>query len=147
MWGGEGERALAGSALRSPSWQGWLRNNRRALEPGGLPRTRRRGPGPLIITHTHWCLPTCAVFLAPTPQLAPQGPKTLSYNPAENCLLITSDVDGGSYELYQIPKEAARGDTAPVRAPPPCVCSVLHGVVLSWCARRRARVCTGGGGA
>ena len=43
-----------------------------------------------------------------------QGPKTLSYNPAENCLLITSDVDGGSYELYQIPKEAARGDTAPV---------------------------------
>ena len=46
----------------------------------------------------------------------PQGPKTLAYNPAENALLITSDVDGGSYELYAIPKEAARGDTAPVRA-------------------------------
>ncbi|GLI66143.1 hypothetical protein VaNZ11_009877 [Volvox africanus] len=44
---------------------------------------------------------------------ANQGPKTLAYNPAENALLITSDVDGGSYELYSIPKEAARGDTAP----------------------------------
>lgn len=44
---------------------------------------------------------------------ANQGPKTLSYNPAENALLITSDVDGGSYELYMVPKEAARGDTAP----------------------------------
>ncbi|PNH11699.1 Coatomer subunit alpha-1 [Tetrabaena socialis] len=44
---------------------------------------------------------------------ANQGPKTLAYNPAENALLITSDVDGGSYELYAIPKEAARGDTAP----------------------------------
>ena len=44
-----------------------------------------------------------------------QGPKTLSYNPAENALLITSDVDGGSFELYIVPKEAARGDTAPVR--------------------------------
>lgn len=42
-----------------------------------------------------------------------QGPKTLAYNPAENALLITSDVDGGSYELYMIPKESARGDTAP----------------------------------
>ncbi|PNW73616.1 hypothetical protein CHLRE_13g565850v5 [Chlamydomonas reinhardtii] len=44
---------------------------------------------------------------------ANQGPKTLAYNPAENALLITSDVDGGSFELYAIPKEAARGDTAP----------------------------------
>ncbi|GAX83376.1 hypothetical protein CEUSTIGMA_g10801.t1 [Chlamydomonas eustigma] len=44
---------------------------------------------------------------------ANQGPKTLSYNPAENALLVTSDVDGGSYELYIVPKEAARGDTAP----------------------------------
>ncbi|MEW5314346.1 MAG: hypothetical protein WDW38_005854 [Sanguina aurantia] len=42
-----------------------------------------------------------------------QGPKTLAYNPAENALLITSDVDGGSFELYIIPKESARGDTAP----------------------------------
>ncbi len=47
-----------------------------------------------------------------------QGPKTMAYNPAENALLITSDVDGGSYELYMIPKESARGDTAPVSASP-----------------------------
>ncbi|KXZ49727.1 hypothetical protein GPECTOR_20g584 [Gonium pectorale] len=33
-------------------------------------------------------------------------------NPAENALLITSDVDSGSYELYSIPKETARGDSA-----------------------------------
>ncbi len=43
-----------------------------------------------------------------------QGPKTLAYNPAESAVLITSDVDGGSYELYLVPKESARGDTAPV---------------------------------
>eukprot|EP00197_Chlamydomonas_leiostraca_P002770 CAMPEP_0202857082 /NCGR_PEP_ID=MMETSP1391-20130828/157_1 /ASSEMBLY_ACC=CAM_ASM_000867 /TAXON_ID=1034604 /ORGANISM="Chlamydomonas leiostraca, Strain SAG 11-49" /LENGTH=1227 /DNA_ID=CAMNT_0049535841 /DNA_START=68 /DNA_END=3751 /DNA_ORIENTATION=+ len=41
------------------------------------------------------------------------GPKTLAYNPAESALLITSDAEGGSYELYMIPKESARGDTAP----------------------------------
>eukprot|EP00983_Pelagomonas_calceolata_P035347 1105596-Pelagomonas_calceolata.AAC.5 len=43
-----------------------------------------------------------------------QGPKTLAYNPAENALLITSDLDGGSFELYIVPKETARGDSAPV---------------------------------
>eukprot|EP00798_Chlamydomonas_sp_ICE-L_P024536 gene24537-10141_t len=42
-----------------------------------------------------------------------QGTKTLAYNPAENAVLVTSDADGGSYELYMIPKESARGDTAP----------------------------------
>ncbi|GFH20541.1 coatomer subunit alpha, partial [Haematococcus lacustris] len=41
------------------------------------------------------------------------GPKTLHYNPAENALLITSDAEGGSFELYILPKEAARGDTTP----------------------------------
>ncbi|KAI6677658.1 hypothetical protein NL676_038454 [Syzygium grande] len=40
-----------------------------------------------------------------------QCPKTLSYSPTENAVLICSDVDGGSYELYVIPKDAAsRGD-------------------------------------
>lgn len=43
-----------------------------------------------------------------------QAPRTLSYNPAENAVLLTSDVDGGSYELYKIPKDA-RGDSTPVR--------------------------------
>ncbi|OAY82192.1 coatomer subunit alpha-1 [Ananas comosus] len=35
-----------------------------------------------------------------------QGPRTLSYSPTENAVLICSDVDGGSYELYIIPKES-----------------------------------------
>lgn len=34
-----------------------------------------------------------------------QGPRSMSYNPAENAVLICSDVDGGSYELYTIPKD------------------------------------------
>ncbi|GKV24127.1 hypothetical protein SLEP1_g33778 [Rubroshorea leprosula] len=40
-----------------------------------------------------------------------QIPKTLSYSPTENAVLICSDVDGGSYELYAIPKDSiGRGD-------------------------------------
>jgi coatomer protein complex subunit alpha (xenin) len=34
------------------------------------------------------------------------SPRTLSYNPAENAVLLTSDADGGSYDLYMIPKDA-----------------------------------------
>ncbi|RWV88819.1 hypothetical protein GW17_00049069, partial [Ensete ventricosum] len=34
-----------------------------------------------------------------------QGPRTLSYSPTENAVLICSDVDGGSYELYVVPKD------------------------------------------
>eukprot|EP00898_Chlorokybus_atmophyticus_P004028 jgi/Chlat1/4626/Chrsp3S05583 len=42
-----------------------------------------------------------------------QGPRSLSYNPAESAVLITSDIDGGSYELYNVPKDGtARQDTA-----------------------------------
>ncbi|KAI7731312.1 hypothetical protein M8C21_002588, partial [Ambrosia artemisiifolia] len=42
-----------------------------------------------------------------------QGPKTLSYSPTENAVLICSDVDGGSYELYILPKDSfSKGDTA-----------------------------------
>ncbi|XP_077221600.1 coatomer subunit alpha-1-like [Tasmannia lanceolata] len=41
-----------------------------------------------------------------------QGPKTLSYSPTENAVLVCSDVDGGSYELYIVPKDSiGRGDT------------------------------------
>ncbi|KAF8025391.1 hypothetical protein BT93_F2284 [Corymbia citriodora subsp. variegata] len=40
-----------------------------------------------------------------------QCPKTLSYSPSENAVLICSDVDGGSYELYVIAKDStSRGD-------------------------------------
>ncbi|GKC20970.1 coatomer subunit alpha-1, partial [Tanacetum coccineum] len=39
-------------------------------------------------------------------------PRTLSYSPFENAILIFSDVDGGSYELYIIPKDGSgKGDT------------------------------------
>lgn len=42
-----------------------------------------------------------------------QGPRTLSYSPTENAVLICSDVDGGSYELYIVPKDVfGRGDMA-----------------------------------
>ncbi|XP_010526595.1 PREDICTED: coatomer subunit alpha-1 [Tarenaya hassleriana] len=40
-----------------------------------------------------------------TPSLN-QSPRTLSYSPTENAVLICSDVDGGSYELYIIPKDS-----------------------------------------
>ena len=41
----------------------------------------------------------------------------MSYNPADNAVLITSDAEGGSYELYVIPKDH-RGDPAPVSSLP-----------------------------
>ncbi|KAK9691035.1 hypothetical protein RND81_09G171600 [Saponaria officinalis] len=42
-----------------------------------------------------------------------QGPRTLSYSPTENAILICSDVDGGSYELYVVPKDTfGRSDVA-----------------------------------
>ncbi|KAK4490292.1 hypothetical protein RD792_000959 [Penstemon davidsonii] len=40
-----------------------------------------------------------------------QGPRTLSYSPTENAVLVCSDIDGGSYELYVVPKDSyGRGD-------------------------------------
>ncbi|KAE9448255.1 hypothetical protein C3L33_19823, partial [Rhododendron williamsianum] len=40
-----------------------------------------------------------------------QGPRTLSYSPTEGAVLICSDVDGGSYELYVVPKDSiSRGE-------------------------------------
>lgn len=57
-----------------------------------------------------WTASLCCVLLAAGMN---QAPRTLSYNPAENAVLLTSDVDGGSYELYSIPKDA-RGETTPV---------------------------------
>ncbi|CAN1836477.1 Coatomer subunit alpha-1 [Linum perenne] len=41
-----------------------------------------------------------------------QSPRTLSYSPTENAVLLCSDLDGGSYELYIIQKDSiSRGDT------------------------------------
>jgi hypothetical protein len=42
------------------------------------------------------------------------GPRALAYNPAENAVLVQTDVDGGSYELYMVPKDSAGRDVAPV---------------------------------
>eukprot|EP00271_Cylindrocystis_brebissonii_P015583 TRINITY_DN38517_c0_g1_i1.p1 TRINITY_DN38517_c0_g1~~TRINITY_DN38517_c0_g1_i1.p1 ORF type:complete len:1219 (-),score=248.13 TRINITY_DN38517_c0_g1_i1:158-3814(-) len=40
------------------------------------------------------------------------SPRSLSFNPVENAVLVCSDVDGGSYELYVIPKDpAGRSET------------------------------------
>lgn len=42
-----------------------------------------------------------------------QSPRAMSYSPTENAVLICSDVDGGSYELYIVPKDSVgRGDSA-----------------------------------
>ncbi|KAJ1693805.1 hypothetical protein LUZ63_010503 [Rhynchospora breviuscula] len=42
-----------------------------------------------------------------------QAPRSLSYSPTENAVLVCSDADGGSYELYVVPKESSgRGDYA-----------------------------------
>mmetsp|Transcript_9474 Transcript_9474/g.21710 ORF Transcript_9474/g.21710 Transcript_9474/m.21710 type:complete len:1277 (+) Transcript_9474:222-4052(+) len=44
----------------------------------------------------------------------PNGaPRTLAYNEAERGLLMCSDAEGGSYELYQIPKDASRASETP----------------------------------
>ena len=37
-----------------------------------------------------------------------QGPRTLSYNPAEHSVLVHSDVEGGTWELYSLPKDGGR---------------------------------------
>ncbi len=42
------------------------------------------------------------------------APRTMSYNPAENALLLTYDADGGQYELYNVPKDPNGRDSAPV---------------------------------
>ncbi|KAJ8762252.1 hypothetical protein K2173_007408 [Erythroxylum novogranatense] len=40
-----------------------------------------------------------------------QGARALSYSPTENAVLISSDIDGGTYELYIIPKDlSGRGE-------------------------------------
>jgi len=43
-----------------------------------------------------------------------QAPRFLSYNSAENAVLLCSDIDGGSYELYVIPKDTTgKSDITP----------------------------------
>lgn len=44
--------------------------------------------------------------------------RSLSYNPAEHAVILTSDSDGGSFELYMLPKDISRGETSPVSSCP-----------------------------
>lgn len=39
-------------------------------------------------------------------------PRSLSYNPAERAILVTSPADGGSYELINLPRDGSGGDAA-----------------------------------
>ena len=55
----------------------------------------------------------------------PPAPRSLHYNAAENMVLLTSDADGSSYELYRLPKDG-RTDTSsePKRGSGLCAVSV-----------------------
>lgn len=44
------------------------------------------------------------------------APRSLSYNPAENAVLLGSDTDNGSYELYIVPRDS-KGEASPVSPP------------------------------
>eukprot|EP00123_Amoebidium_parasiticum_P013063 comp21742_c0_seq1/m.30782 comp21742_c0_seq1/g.30782 ORF comp21742_c0_seq1/g.30782 comp21742_c0_seq1/m.30782 type:complete len:1239 (-) comp21742_c0_seq1:244-3960(-) len=56
----------------------------------------------------------------------------MSYNPAENAVLITTTAEGGSYELYTVPKEGSADATSePKRG---------LGVAAVWVARNRFAV-------
>ncbi len=66
------------------------------------------------------------------------GPRTLSYNPAENAVLLTSDVDGGSYELYLIPKDANGASVVSSTLSVSqyyCAVRQLQGWTKIWCSR------------
>lgn len=43
----------------------------------------------------------------------------MSYNQAENAILLNFDNEGGAYELHMLPKDARGGDTVVVPPPPP----------------------------
>ncbi|KAJ1937014.1 hypothetical protein EC988_008017, partial [Linderina pennispora] len=45
-----------------------------------------------------------AIRSAPAGQYLPP-PRSMSFNPAEKAVLLTSDADGGSYELYNLPRQ------------------------------------------
>ena len=44
---------------------------------------------------------------------ASAAPRSLSHNPAENAVLLGSDADNGSYELYVVPRDS-KGEASPV---------------------------------
>ncbi|GBF89236.1 coatomer subunit alpha [Raphidocelis subcapitata] len=56
--------------------------------------------------------PLIALRRPPTTTLN-SAPRSLSYNPAEHAVLLTGDAEGGSFELYQLPKDTGRGESSP----------------------------------
>ncbi|KAJ2276488.1 hypothetical protein IW137_000194 [Coemansia sp. RSA 1287] len=48
--------------------------------------------------------PMVSIRTAPAGQYLPP-PRTMSFNPAEKAVLLTSDAEGGSYELYNLPRQ------------------------------------------
>lgn len=60
------------------------------------------------------------------------GVLTMSYNRAENAVLITASTDGGVYELYMLPKTGGDADTAD--------CKRGSGRCAVWVARNRFAV-------
>ncbi|KAJ2520175.1 hypothetical protein H4217_002217 [Coemansia sp. RSA 1939] len=48
--------------------------------------------------------PIVSTRSAPTGQYLPP-PRSMSYNPAEKAILLTSDAEGGTYELYPLPRQ------------------------------------------
>ncbi|KAI9098808.1 coatomer WD associated region-domain-containing protein [Phlyctochytrium arcticum] len=46
------------------------------------------------------------------PNLQSPPPRTLSYNPAEHCVLVTSTHESGTYELYKLPRGQSNGEAA-----------------------------------
>eukprot|EP00056_Hartaetosiga_gracilis_P009451 m.135948 g.135948 ORF g.135948 m.135948 type:complete len:1206 (+) comp13130_c0_seq2:266-3883(+) len=63
---------------------------------------------------------------------APQnGILTMSFNPAENAILVTAATDGGVYELYMLPKDGSKGEATNKRGAGKCAV---------WVARNRFAV-------
>jgi hypothetical protein len=61
---------------------------------------------PSVIIHTY---AICSNRLS----LYVQGARSMTYNPAENAVLINTDAEGGSYELFMIPKDAGNNRAEP----------------------------------
>ncbi|RMZ57579.1 hypothetical protein APUTEX25_001779, partial [Auxenochlorella protothecoides] len=62
-------------------------------------------------------VPLCALRRNPAAAYN-QGARALAYNPAEHSVLVWSDVDGGGYELYALPREPAAGKDGGAGAEP-----------------------------
>eukprot|EP01102_Stenamoeba_stenopodia_P015742 TRINITY_DN5405_c0_g1_i1.p1 TRINITY_DN5405_c0_g1~~TRINITY_DN5405_c0_g1_i1.p1 ORF type:complete len:1071 (+),score=284.34 TRINITY_DN5405_c0_g1_i1:663-3875(+) len=58
--------------------------------------------------------------------------QTVSYNAAEKAVLLTSDFDGGTYELYQIPKDGRNTENVEAKRG--------RGIAAVWVARNRFAV-------